>query len=43
VDRFFTDVMVNAEDQKVRENRLRLLSELSALLNLVADISKLAA
>ena len=43
VDRFFTDVMVNAEDQKVRENRLRLLFELSALLNLVADISKLAA
>jgi glycyl-tRNA synthetase beta chain len=42
VDRFFTDVMVNAEDARVRENRLRLLSELSALLNQVADISKLA-
>ncbi len=43
VDQFFTDVMVNAEDEKVRENRLRLLSGLSALLNGVADISKLAA
>jgi glycyl-tRNA synthetase beta subunit len=34
--------MVNAEDPKIRENRLRVLYELSLLLNEVADISKLA-
>jgi glycyl-tRNA synthetase beta chain len=43
VDQFFNDVMVNADDPKVRENRLRLLHELSGMLNQVADISKLAA
>ncbi len=42
VDRFFTDVMVNSDDPKIRENRLRVLHELSVLLNQVADISKLA-
>jgi glycyl-tRNA synthetase beta chain len=42
VDKFFNDVMVNAEDPKIRENRLRVLYELSLLLNEVADISKLA-
>ncbi|HEU0290583.1 MAG TPA: DALR anticodon-binding domain-containing protein, partial [Burkholderiales bacterium] len=43
VDVFFDKVLVNAEDPKVRENRLALLSELNYLFNRVADISKLAA
>jgi glycyl-tRNA synthetase beta chain len=43
VDRFFDNVLVNADDPKVRNNRLRLLSELDRLMNKVADISKLAA
>ncbi|MBI3147639.1 MAG: glycine--tRNA ligase subunit beta [Betaproteobacteria bacterium] len=42
VDRFFTDVMVMAEDPGVRENRLRLLKHLGAMMNRVADLSKLA-
>ncbi|MES2103458.1 MAG: glycine--tRNA ligase subunit beta [Pseudomonadota bacterium] len=43
VDTFFNDVMVNAEDPALRNNRLALLSELHGMLNQVADISKLAA
>lgn len=43
VDAFFNDVMVNAEDARLRNNRLALLAQLHALLNQVADISKLAA
>ena len=43
VDEFFDKVLVNAEDQGQRENRLALLAQLSALMNEVADISKLAA
>ncbi len=43
VDEFFERVLVNAEDQGLRENRLALLAQLSTLLNEVADISKLAA
>jgi glycyl-tRNA synthetase beta chain len=43
VDAFFDKVLVNAEDEKVRANRLGLLAELGALMNRVADISKLAA
>ena len=43
VDRFFDDVMVNAEDAALRANRLALLGQLDALMNRVADISKLAA
>ena len=42
VDTFFDKVLVNAEDVKVRQNRLALLSELTYLMNRVADISKLA-
>ncbi|WP_394778241.1 glycine--tRNA ligase subunit beta [Undibacterium sp.] len=42
VDTFFNDVMVNAEDLALRNNRLALLSELHGMLNQVADISKLA-
>lgn len=43
VDTFFTEVMVMAEDPKLRANRIALLRELHALMNRVADISKLAA
>jgi len=43
VDIFFNDVMVMAEDPKLRANRIALLRELHGLMNLVADISKLAA
>jgi len=42
VDRFFNDVMVMAEDAKLRANRLALLATLHGLANRVADISKLA-
>ncbi|RXZ36614.1 glycine--tRNA ligase subunit beta [Oxalobacteraceae bacterium CAVE-383] len=43
VDAFFNDVMVMAEDLKLRNNRLALLAQLHGMLNRVADISKLAA
>jgi len=43
VDQFFNDVMVNAEDPALRNNRLSLLLSLHGMLNQVADISKLAA
>ena len=41
VDRFFDDVMVMADDPKIRGNRLALLREVAATMNHVADISKL--
>ena len=41
VDRFFDDVMVMAEDPKVRANRLGLLQRTVALFYRIADISKL--
>jgi len=41
VDRFFDNVMVMADDPKVRDNRLALLSALSSLFLDVADISRL--
>ncbi|HTO39392.1 MAG TPA: glycine--tRNA ligase subunit beta, partial [Rhizomicrobium sp.] len=41
VDAFFDKVKVNADDAKVRENRLRLLSALRASLHSVADFSKI--
>ena len=43
VDGFFNDVMVNAEDPALRNNRLALLAALHGMMNRVADISKLAA
>jgi glycyl-tRNA synthetase beta chain len=43
VDKFFDDVMVNAEDAQLRANRLGLLATLHATMNRVADLSKLAA
>lgn len=42
VDAFFEDVMVMAEDVKVRQNRLALLKTLSDQMNAVADIARLA-
>jgi glycyl-tRNA synthetase beta chain len=42
VDRFFDDVMVMADDPRIRANRLALLREVAATMNHVADISKLA-
>jgi glycyl-tRNA synthetase beta chain len=42
VDAFFEDVMVMAEDTKVRQNRLALLKTLSDQMNAVADIARLA-
>jgi glycyl-tRNA synthetase beta chain len=43
VDAFFDKVLVNAEDPKLRAARLGLLAELAAVMNKVADISKLSA
>ncbi|MGD9832210.1 MAG: glycine--tRNA ligase subunit beta [Piscinibacter sp.] len=43
VDAFFDTVMVNAEDPKLRANRLGLLARLHVAMNRVADLSKLAA
>jgi glycyl-tRNA synthetase beta chain len=42
VDEFFDTVMVNADDPKIRANRLGLLKTLHAAMNRVADLSKLA-
>lgn len=42
IDRFFDDVMVMADDPKVRANRLALLRNVATTMNHVADISKLA-
>jgi glycyl-tRNA synthetase beta chain len=42
VDRFFDDVMVMADDEAVRNNRLALLDALRALFLDVADISRLS-
>ena len=42
VDAFFTNVMVMADDPKLRNNRIALLKELHSMMNQVADISKLA-
>ena len=42
VDAFFDTVMVMAEDHKLRNNRVALLTELHDMMNRVADISRLA-
>jgi glycyl-tRNA synthetase beta chain len=42
VDAFFDDVMVNAEQEDVRLNRLGLLKTLHEAMNRVADLSRLA-
>ncbi len=41
VDMFFEHVMVNVDDQKIRDNRLRILKTLSVLFSQTADISQL--
>jgi glycyl-tRNA synthetase beta chain len=41
VDQFFTEVMVMAEDEKVRNNRLSLLAELLREFTTIADFSEL--
>jgi glycyl-tRNA synthetase beta chain len=43
VDAFFDHVMVNADDAKLRANRLALLAALQRAMNRVADLSRLAA
>lgn len=42
VDAFFDKVTVNVEDQRLRQNRLRLLSQIRAATMTVADFSKIA-
>lgn len=42
VDEFFDHVMVNVEDEILRNNRLALLAQLHQAMNRVADISRLA-
>jgi glycyl-tRNA synthetase beta chain len=42
VDDFFDNVMVNAEDVHLKNNRLALLNQLHQAMNRVADLSKLA-
>lgn len=39
IDRFFNDVLVMAEDPKLRDNRLRLLNYVRSLFRKVADLS----
>jgi glycyl-tRNA synthetase beta chain len=41
VDAFFDKVTVNTEDRALRENRLRLLSRIRAVMNQVADFSQI--
>ena len=43
VDAFFDSVMVNADNDALRINRLGLLVQLQLAMNRVADLSKLAA
>ena len=42
VDKFFEEVMVNAEDAKVRANRLALMNRIRNATSAVADFSKIA-
>lgn len=42
VDRFFDNVMVMAEDQRVRANRLALLTAIARLFGQIADFSRIA-
>jgi glycyl-tRNA synthetase beta chain len=41
VDRFFDDVMVNADDEQIRRNRLTLLSGLLSEFSTIADFSEI--
>ncbi|CTQ52737.1 Glycine--tRNA ligase beta subunit [Roseibium album] len=42
VDKFFEDILVNAEDPTLRMNRLQLLAEIRDATHVVADFSKVA-
>ena len=42
IDDFFDNVMVNVDDEKLRNSRLTLLRELHKSMNQIADLSKLA-
>ncbi|MBL8883908.1 MAG: glycine--tRNA ligase subunit beta, partial [Hyphomicrobium sp.] len=42
VDAFFDKILVNSEDAKIRENRLKMLSEIRAATQTVADFSKIS-
>jgi len=42
VDRFFEDILVNADDPVLRMNRLQLLAEIRDATHVVADFSKVA-
>jgi len=42
VDTFFDEVTVNADDPALRENRLRLLSQIRAAMDRVADFSRIS-
>lgn len=42
IDRFFTDVMVMDDDERVRDNRLRLLNRFTSVFTGVADFGALA-
>lgn len=42
VDTFFDEVMVNADDETLRRNRLGLLALLHQVMNRIADLSRLA-
>jgi glycyl-tRNA synthetase beta chain len=41
IDAFFDKVTVNADDAKLRANRLKLLSQIRATMNRVADFSEI--
>ncbi len=41
VDRFFDDVLVMADDDKVKENRLNLLASISSVFRDIADFSRI--
>ena len=41
VDAFFDKVTVNTDEAPLRENRLRLLSRIRAVMNQVADFSQI--
>ncbi len=43
VDRFFDEVMVNADDEQIRKNRLTLLSGLLSEFSTIADFSEIVA
>jgi glycyl-tRNA synthetase beta chain len=42
VDRFFNDVMVMADDEKLRRNRLALLCSIARIFSNIADFSKIS-